>query len=172
MLGIGLLLLVVDHAARPAASARCSARPSKFHTTRAEFSLLHSLAHRHGGLLGHRGAQHSRLHPLRQIAKGASLGQALGLPAAMTLYSFIGVAVTSASVVLFGQAIWDPVVLLGAFHQPVVASIALVALLVATLNTNVGGQRRLALQRFFQPQSAPHLLPHRRPDHRRGRRRS
>jgi len=65
------------------------------------------------------------------------VGQALGLPAAMTLYSFIGVAVTSASVVLFGEAIWDPVALLGRFHQPVVASIALVALLVATLNTNV-----------------------------------
>jgi NCS1 family nucleobase:cation symporter-1 len=69
--------------------------------------------------------------------KAQILGQALGLPAAMTLYSFICVAVTSASVVLFGQAIWDPVVLLGKFHQPVVASIALVALLVATLNTNV-----------------------------------
>ena len=55
----------------------------------------------------------------------------------MTLYSFIGVAVTSASVVLFGEAIWDPVALLGRFHQPVVASVALVALLIATLNTNV-----------------------------------
>ncbi len=50
------------------------------------------------------------------------LGQALGLPAAMALYSFIGVAVTSASVVLFGEAIWDPVVLLGRFNQPIVAS--------------------------------------------------
>src|SRR5882762_1416053 len=65
------------------------------------------------------------------------VGQALGLPAAMTLYSFIGVAVTSASAVIFGEAIWDPVVLLGRFNQPVVALIALVALLVATLNTNV-----------------------------------
>jgi len=65
------------------------------------------------------------------------LGQALGLPTAMTLYSFIGVAVTSASAVIFGEAIWDPVVLLGRFNQPVVALIALVALLVATLNTNV-----------------------------------
>src|ERR1700694_5075505 len=55
----------------------------------------------------------------------------------MTLYSFIGVAVTSASVVLFGEAIWDPVALLGRFNQPVVAFIALVALLIATLNTNV-----------------------------------
>src|SRR6201982_1534878 len=65
------------------------------------------------------------------------VGQALGLPTAMTLYAFIGVAVTSASVVIFGEAIWDPVVLLGRFNQPIVALIALVALLLATLNTNV-----------------------------------
>src|SRR6185437_16611561 len=65
------------------------------------------------------------------------IGQAVGLPPAMTLYSFIGVAVTSASVVLFGEAIWDPVALLSRFHQPLVASIALIALLIATLNTNV-----------------------------------
>jgi nucleobase:cation symporter-1, NCS1 family len=65
------------------------------------------------------------------------LGQALGLPAAMTLFSFIGVAVTSASVVIFGEPIWDPVALLGRFNEPVVASIALIALLLATLNTNV-----------------------------------
>jgi NCS1 family nucleobase:cation symporter-1 len=69
--------------------------------------------------------------------KAQVLGQALGLPTAMTLYSFIGVAVTSASVVLFGEAIWDPVVLLGRFNQPVVALVALIALLLATLNTNV-----------------------------------
>src|SRR5512133_1152740 len=66
-----------------------------------------------------------------------AMGQAIGLPAAMTLYSFIGVAVTSASVVLFGEAIWDPVVLLGKFNQPAVAFIALIAILFATLNTNV-----------------------------------
>src|SRR5258705_162911 len=65
------------------------------------------------------------------------VGQALGLPAAMTLYAFIGVAATSASAVIFGEAIWDPVVLLGRCNQPIVALIALVALLLATLNTNV-----------------------------------
>ena len=69
--------------------------------------------------------------------KAQMIGQSLGLPPAMTIYSFIGVAVTSASVILFGQAIWDPVVLLARFHEPVIASFALVALLVATLNTNV-----------------------------------
>ena len=66
-----------------------------------------------------------------------AIGQSLGLPTAMTLYSFIGVAVTSASVVLFGEAIWDPVALIGRFHQPLVALIALIAILLATLNTNV-----------------------------------
>src|SRR5205807_9950641 len=64
-------------------------------------------------------------------------GQALGLPLAMTLYSFIGVAVTSASVVIFGEAIWDPVALIGRFNKPAVALVALIALLIATLNTNV-----------------------------------
>jgi nucleobase:cation symporter-1, NCS1 family len=61
----------------------------------------------------------------------------MGLPTAMTLYAFIGVAVTSASALIFGEPIWDPVVLLGRFNQPAVALIALVALLLATLNTNV-----------------------------------
>ena len=47
------------------------------------------------------------------------------------------VAVTLASAVLFGKPIWDPVELLGRFNQPVVAFVALIALLIATLNTNV-----------------------------------
>ncbi len=65
------------------------------------------------------------------------LGQAVGLPVAMTLYSFIGIAVTSASAIIFGHPIWSPIELMGRFHQPVVAAIAMVALLVATLNVNV-----------------------------------
>lgn len=69
--------------------------------------------------------------------KAQMIGQALGLPTAMTLYSFIGVAVTSASVVLFGEAIWDPVALIGRFKEPMIAFIALIAILIATLNTNV-----------------------------------
>ncbi len=69
--------------------------------------------------------------------KAQALGQAIGLPAAMTLYSFVGVAVTSASVVLFGEAIWDPVALIGRFHEPLIAFVALIAILIATLNTNV-----------------------------------
>jgi len=67
-----------------------------------------------------------------------SWGQALGLPVAMVLYTFVGISVTSASAVLFGRPIWNPIELIGAFHQPVVAFIALIAILIATLNVNIG----------------------------------
>jgi nucleobase:cation symporter-1, NCS1 family len=65
------------------------------------------------------------------------LGQALGLPATMTLYSFIGVAVTSATAVIFGKAIWDPVVVLSHLRNPLAVVIAMLTLLLATLNVNV-----------------------------------
>ena len=65
------------------------------------------------------------------------IGQALGLPPTMALFSFIGVAVTSATVVIFGEAIWDPVVLLSKFQNPLVILLALVSLCVATLTTNI-----------------------------------
>jgi nucleobase:cation symporter-1, NCS1 family len=64
-------------------------------------------------------------------------GQILGLPTTMTLFSFIGVAVTSASVVIFGEPVWDPVRLLSRMENPAVVLVALVALLIATLTTNV-----------------------------------
>lgn len=67
-----------------------------------------------------------------------SWGQAFGLPVAMVLYTFVGISVTSASAVLFGRPIWNPIELIGAFHQPVVAFVALIAILVATLNVNIG----------------------------------
>jgi nucleobase:cation symporter-1, NCS1 family len=65
------------------------------------------------------------------------LGQALGLPTAMTFYSFIGIAVTSATVVIFGHAIWDPVAVLSRLGNPIAVVIAMIALLLATLNVNV-----------------------------------
>jgi NCS1 family nucleobase:cation symporter-1 len=55
----------------------------------------------------------------------------------MALYSFIGVAVTSATVVIYGQAIWDPVQLLARFENPTVIILALISLVVATLTTNI-----------------------------------
>jgi NCS1 family nucleobase:cation symporter-1 len=66
------------------------------------------------------------------------IGQAVALPATMTLYAFIGIAVTSATVVIYGTAISDPVQLLSRFHSPVAVVISLIAILLATLNVNIG----------------------------------
>lgn len=65
------------------------------------------------------------------------LGQIIGLPGTMALYAFIGVAVTSATLVVFGEAIWDPVRLLGRFDDPWVVLPGLAALVIATLTTNI-----------------------------------
>ena len=65
------------------------------------------------------------------------IGQAVGLPATMALYSFIGVAVTSATVVIYGKDIWDPIELLKRFDNPAVLTFAMIAIVIATLATNI-----------------------------------
>ncbi len=65
------------------------------------------------------------------------LGQAIGLPPTMALYSFIGVAVTSATAVIYGRTIWDPIAVLTEFKNPVVLFVAMIALCIATLATNI-----------------------------------
>jgi NCS1 family nucleobase:cation symporter-1 len=65
------------------------------------------------------------------------VGQALGLPATMTFYSFIGIAVTSATLIIFGEALWDPVAVLSRLGHPWAVVLAMIALLMATLNVNV-----------------------------------
>lgn len=66
------------------------------------------------------------------------IGQIFSLPTTMTLYSLIGILVTSATVVIYGTAIWDPVQLLSRFHSPLAVVISLAAILLATLNVNIG----------------------------------
>jgi nucleobase:cation symporter-1, NCS1 family len=65
------------------------------------------------------------------------LGQAIGLPTFMTLFAFISVAVTSATIVIYGEPIADPVALLGKMGGGVSIALALVALTIATLSTNI-----------------------------------
>ncbi len=68
--------------------------------------------------------------------KDQMIGQAVGLPLPMALFAFISVAVTSATVTIYGEAIWDPVVLAGKMGG-VGVIVALMALVVATLTTNL-----------------------------------
>ena len=65
------------------------------------------------------------------------IGQAIGLPPTMALFAFIGVAVTSATVVIFGHIISDPVELVKTFHNPWALGLSMGAIAMATLATNI-----------------------------------
>jgi len=111
--------------------------PSQFHSTGA---FLHFFFPSLTAMVGYWATLALNIPDFTRYSKSQHsqvVGQAFGLPVAMTLYTFIGVAVTSASTVIFGEPIWNPIELLGRFHQPLVALLAMVALLVATLNVNV-----------------------------------
>lgn len=65
------------------------------------------------------------------------LGQALGLPLTMTAFAFIGVAVTSATVIIYGEAVADPVKLIQRFDNTVVILFSMVVIFLAQLTTNM-----------------------------------
>jgi NCS1 family nucleobase:cation symporter-1 len=69
--------------------------------------------------------------------RAQAYGQILGLPTTMTLFPLLAVLTTSASQVVYGTAIWDPVELTGKFSNPIVIVVALFTLAVATLSVNV-----------------------------------
>lgn len=64
-------------------------------------------------------------------------GQAIGLPPSMTMFAFIGVVVTSATPLVYGSTIWDPVQLAGKFDNKLMVSFAMLAVVISTLATNI-----------------------------------
>lgn len=64
-------------------------------------------------------------------------GQIIGLPPSMTLFAFIGVVVTSATAIIYGHTIWDPVVLAGKFESKILVSVTMIAIAISTLATNI-----------------------------------
>lgn len=69
--------------------------------------------------------------------KAQITGQIIGLPPSMTIFAFIGVVVTSATFIIYGETIWDPVVLAGKFENKLLVSIAMIAVAISTLATNI-----------------------------------
>jgi NCS1 family nucleobase:cation symporter-1 len=69
--------------------------------------------------------------------RSQALGQAMGLPTTMTAFAFIGVAVTSATIVMFGKAIWDPIEVVSRIGSPVVIIVGAIVVLCAQLHTNM-----------------------------------
>ncbi|MEA2491418.1 MAG: nucleobase:cation symporter, family [Acidobacteriota bacterium] len=69
--------------------------------------------------------------------RSQATGQALGLPTTMAAFAFIGVAVTSATIVVFGKAIWDPIELIARIGSPAVIVFGALVVLAAQLTTNM-----------------------------------
>ena len=65
------------------------------------------------------------------------IGQVIALPTTMSLFAAMGVMITSATVIIYGQPIWDPVQLVGRFQAPVVVAISMFTAVVATLAVNI-----------------------------------
>ena len=137
LLGVGVLLLGWAHTSAGGFGPMLAA-PSKFQST-ADF--LKFLIPALNGTVGFWATLSLNIPDFTRFSRGQRqqmMGQAMALPVTMTLYSFIGIAVTSATVVIYGGAIWDPVQLLSRFHSPTAIVISLLAILLATLNVNIG----------------------------------
>jgi NCS1 family nucleobase:cation symporter-1 len=65
------------------------------------------------------------------------VGQVVALPTTMSVFAAMGVLITSATVIIYGEAIWDPIKLVGRFQQPFVVAISMFTAVVATLAVNI-----------------------------------
>ncbi len=65
------------------------------------------------------------------------IGHIFGLPLTQLFFAFLAVSITSATVVVYHQAIWDPVTLIQKFHSPVIVILGTLILMIATLSINV-----------------------------------
>ena len=113
------------------------AQPSRFRSS-AEF--LHFFFPALTGMVGFWATLSLNIPDFTRYAKSQKaqiVGQAIGLPPSMTLFAFIGVAVTSATMIIYGTTIWDPVVLAGKFENKILVSIAMIAVVISTLATNI-----------------------------------
>jgi NCS1 family nucleobase:cation symporter-1 len=66
-----------------------------------------------------------------------AVGQVVALPTTMFVFAAMGVMITSATAIIFGQAIWDPVQLVGRFTSPVIVAISMFTVVVATIAVNI-----------------------------------
>jgi nucleobase:cation symporter-1, NCS1 family len=137
LLGVGLLLLGWAYTTAGGFGSMLSV-PSKF----TDFSdFLKFLVPALNGTVGFWATVSLNIPDFTRFARNQReqmIGQAVALPTTMTLYAFVGIVVTSATVVIYGIAIWDPVQLLSRFHSPIAVVISLIAILLATLNVNIG----------------------------------
>jgi NCS1 family nucleobase:cation symporter-1 len=65
------------------------------------------------------------------------VGQVVALPTTMFVFAAMGVMITSATAIIYGEMIWDPIKLVGKFQDPFVIAISMFTAVVATLAVNI-----------------------------------
>ncbi len=112
-------------------------QPSKFTSTAGFFQFFFPAL---TGMVGFWATLSLNIPDFTRYAKSQKAqinGQIIGLPPSMTLFSFIGVVVTSATVIIYGETIWDPLVLAGKFENKFLVTVAMIAVALSTLATNI-----------------------------------
>jgi NCS1 family nucleobase:cation symporter-1 len=112
-------------------------QPSKFSTTGEFFRFFFPAL---TGMVGFWATLSLNIPDFTRYAKSQraqAMGQLIGLPPSMTAFAFIGVVVTSATTIVYGKTIWDPVDLAGKFNSPILISFAMLAVAISTLATNI-----------------------------------
>jgi NCS1 family nucleobase:cation symporter-1 len=65
------------------------------------------------------------------------IGQTVALPTTMFVFAAMGVLITSATTIIYGEVIWDPIKLIARFESPLVIAVAMFTAVVATLAVNI-----------------------------------
>jgi NCS1 family nucleobase:cation symporter-1 len=66
-----------------------------------------------------------------------AIGQVVALPTTMFVFAAMGVLITSATTIIYGEVIWDPIKLIGRFSAPLVIAVSMFTAVVATLAVNI-----------------------------------
>ncbi|MEO6323612.1 MAG: NCS1 family nucleobase:cation symporter-1 [Thermoanaerobaculia bacterium] len=113
------------------------AQPGKFHTFREFFPIfVPSLT----AMVGFWATLSLNMPDFTRFGRSQReqvIGQTVALPTTMFVFAAMGVLITSASATIYGEAIWDPVKLVGKFSSPWIVAIAMFSVVVATLSVNI-----------------------------------
>ena len=112
-------------------------QPSKFETTTAFWNYFFPAL---TGMVGFWATLSLNIPDFTRYAKSQKAqvnGQIIGLPPSMTFFAFVGVIVTSATAIIYGNTEWDIVKLAGKFDSKLMVTIAMVGIIISTLATNI-----------------------------------
>jgi NCS1 family nucleobase:cation symporter-1 len=74
---------------------------------------------------------------LASTQRSQVVGQSLGLPTTMTLFSLIAVMVTAGTSVVYGEALWNPIDVVNQMDSGIGLLFAIFVVLLATVSTNI-----------------------------------